>query len=403
MAQPVPSRPGTAARSTGDLRASRAPLAGFVAMGAIWGTAAAMLPALRAQAGASDAALGLVFFLAACASLAAMLVAPLLGRRIGRRALPLATAMMLAAAVLPGLAGSVAALAGALAALGAASGVVDVLMNGRVAALEAARGRALMNLNHAAYSLAFFAAALLAGVARDAGAGAAPVFAALALLLAALLPATADPAPPETPPQAGAAPTDVARLGAAAWAAIGLGGAVILLASLLEAGSEAWSALHLERSLGAGPALAALGPAMLGLCMGLGRLGGQALSRRVAPLALLRAGAVLAAAGAAATAAAPGPVAALAGIAALALGTSVMVPTALTLVGAAAPRPELRVTLLARATALGFVGYVAGPAGMGLVAQAAGLGWGFALLAAAALGTLLPVAALARRARLTAG
>lgn len=377
----------------GDLRASRTPLAGFAAMGAIWGALAAMMPGLRAQTGASDAELGVVFLIGALVSVASMLAAPRLGRALGPRALPLAVAAMVAAVLLPGQAGAVWQLGVALAAMGASSAVVDVLMNGRVASIEAARGRPLMNLNHAGYSLSFFAGAVLTGLARDAGATPAPVFAALALALAPLVLLTLD-RPPAAARPAGSGPAAAGVV----WGIALLGGGVMLLASMLESGTETWSALHLERTLGAGPALAALGPAMLGLCMGLGRLGGQALSRRLGPLRLIAAGGLLAAAGGTLAALAPGPSLALAGLAALGFGASVLIPTALTLIGAATP-PDRRTTVIARAYALGFCGYVVGPFLMGQIAEAAGLRWSFLLLALSALAVLPLVAALARRAR----
>jgi len=385
---PAPSLPA------GDLRASRTPLAGFGAMGAIWGALAAMMPALRAQAGVSDAELGAVFLFSALVSVASMLAGPRIGRALGRRALPLATAAMVAALPLVGIAGSLWQLAAALATLGATSAVVDVLMNGRVAAVEAARGRPLMNLTHAGYSLSFFAGAVLTGLARDAGAAPVAVFVALALGLAPLVWLTLD-RPPASERREASPP---AAPGTLVWAVAGLGGGVMLLASMLESGTETWSALHLERSLGAGPALAALGPAMLGLCMGLGRLGGQALARRVAPLGLIAGGAVLAAAGAAlaALAATPGP--ALAGLCAVGFGASVLIPTALSLIGAATPA-EQRTAMIARAYALGFCGYVIGPFLMGQIAEAAGLHWSFLLLAVAGLAVLPLVAALGRHRR----
>ncbi|MGY6632498.1 MAG: MFS transporter [Alkalilacustris sp.] len=406
-AAPPPTRRAAAPGPRDDMAASRVPLAGLVAMGGIWGALAAVMPDLRARTGASDAELGLAFLAAALVAVAAMLAAPAIGAWLDRRgpgarrgalAPGACTAAMVAAALLPGLATQVWHLALALGVLAAASGVADVLLNGRVAALEAARARPLMNLNHAAYSLAFFAVAVASGLARDAGLGAGAVLTVLAAALVPLVVVTWDAR------GAGVAVASSAADGRAAlppvaglWLLVALGGGVMMLASLLEAGTETWSALHLERTLGAGPALGALGPAMLGLCMGIGRLAGQGLSRRLAPGRLMQLGAGIAGLGALAATLAPGPMVALGGIAALGLGASVLVPTALSLVGAAVPA-ERRTALIARAYALGFVGYVAAPALMGLIAHLAGLRWSFALLAAGALAALALAPALSRRA-----
>ncbi len=379
----------------GDLAASRTPLAGFTAMGAIWGALAAMLPDLRAAIGASDAQLGAVFLFASTVGICGMLIAPRVGRLLGARALLLTTAAMIAAILLPGQAGAVWAFALCLAVVAFSSAVVDVLMNGRVAATEASRGRPLMNLNHAGYSLSFFAGAILTGVARDAGVSPAAAFTGLAVILAPLLLLTREGG---TETASSPAPAQPVAFGRALWVVTGLGGGLILFASVLEAGTEAWSALHLERTLGAGPALGALGPAMLGLCMGMGRLAGQWLSLRMPPQRMLRGAAGIAAAGAGLAAAAPTPWVALAGLAALGLGASVMIPTALTMIGTAAT-PAQRTALIARSYALGFLGYICGPAAMGLISQVAGLRWSFAMLALAALATLILLPGLLRRAR----
>ncbi len=393
MTAPLPRSAGL----NGDLRASRAPLAGLVAMGAIWGTLAAVMPDLRTRTSASDAELASVFFLSALVAVAAMLAAPRIGAVLGPHRLAIACAAMVGAAALPGLATGVVTLGLGLALLAATSGVADVLLNGRVAAAEAGRGRPLMNLNHAGYSLSFFAGAVLTGLARDLGTGPTAVMAGTAILLAPLLLLTHDGLPAATPRSEPTQFLTTAGPGTL-WLVLWLGGGMMLLASLLEAGTETWSALHLERTLGAGPALGALGPAALGLCMGLGRLAGQALSLRLGPATLMRLGAALAATGAATATLAPTPALALAGIAGIGLGTSVLVPTALSLVGGAATA-QGRTTLIARAYALGFAGYVAGPALMGLIAQLAGLRWSFALLALAALAALALVPALVRRTR----
>ncbi|MBK5925880.1 hypothetical protein CCR87_00660, partial [Rhodobaculum claviforme] len=270
---PLPPRPRAAApRHRADLRASRVPLAGLVAMGAIWGALAAVMPDLRLRTQASDAQLGAAFLAAALVAVVAMLGAPRLGRWLdgwgrARAVAPVVTtAAMVGAAVLPGLVTQVWHLALALAVLAAASAVVDVLMNGRVAALEATRARPLMNLNHAGYSLSFFAAAVLTGVARDAGAGPVLVLGGLAVALAPLVALTVERRPAMVAAAPAGAPVPLAPV-AGLWLLVALGGGVMMLASLLEAGTETWSALHLERTLGAGPATGALGPAMLGLCM----------------------------------------------------------------------------------------------------------------------------------------
>lgn len=375
----------------GDLRVSGPALACFVALGAVWGAIAALLPDLRAAIGAGDALLGVILFTTASVSAGAMLAAPAVGRIVGRVALPLATAAMVASLLLPGQTALAWQFALAMALVGGTSGLVEVLMNARVAALEAATGRPLMNLNHAGYSLSFFAVAVGTGLAREAGLTPAVIFSVLAagcvpLVLLALRrpPGVAGPAAPGADEGArGASGFAVAPL-------VLLGGGVILLASLAEAGTETWSALHLERSIGTSPALGALGPAILGLTMGLGRLAGQALSRRVPEARLMQAGGTLAALGAVLGAVAPGPITAFAGIALVGAGASVIVPIALAVVGRGAAGAE-RARRIAHASVIGFVGYVGGPALMGMISALADLRTAFLILGLVLL--LLPLLA----------
>lgn len=369
----------------GDLLVSGPALACFVALGAVWGAIAALLPDLRLAIGAGDALLGVILFTTAAVSAAAMLAAPAAGRVLGRVALPMATAAMVAALLLPGQTALAWQFALAMALVGGTSGLVEVLMNARVAGLEAATGRPLMNLNHAGYSLSFFAVAVGTGLAREAGLSPAVIFSALAagcvplVLLALRRPAgLADPAMPgagEAAPQPGGG----ASSGGAVAPLVLLGGAVILLASLAEAGTETWSALHLERSIGTSPALGALGPAILGLTIGLGRLAGQALSRRLSEARLIQGGGTLAALGAILGAVAPGPITAFVGIALVGAGASVIVPIALAVVGRGATGAE-RARRIAHASVIGFVGYVGGPALMGMISALADLRTAFLLL-----------------------
>ena len=56
-------------------------------------------------------------------------------------------------------------------------------------------------------------------------------------------------------------------------------GLIVLVAFMTEATVETWSALHIERSLQGRAAEGAMGPAMLGLTMAIGRFSGQAVSQ----------------------------------------------------------------------------------------------------------------------------
>ncbi|GAB4268021.1 MAG: MFS transporter [Pararhodobacter sp.] len=372
-------------------RLARGPAAAFVAMGAVWGAFMAVMPDIKGALGADDARFGQLLIWGSVAAIAMMNLAPRIGSPLGRAALPLFTALMGAALALQGGADSMAGFALALMAMGASTGALDVFMNARVGALEAAHGRPLMNLTHALYSLGFAAAAVLTGWARAAGWGAGAILLTTALGVLALAIASHE-RDGGIEGLGGAGAGKRAAPGRVAW----LGGALVLIGLMAENAVEAWSALFIERDLGGATGAGSLGPALLGATMGLGRLAGQGLAQRLGDHRLLVGGLGLAVAGIALVIAAPGPLAACAGFGVLGLGGSVVVPTAMTLVGRLSAQ-EARSAAIARATVVGYVGYFLGPPLMGLVASAAGLRAAFGLIALILLAGLVVRAALGRQ------
>jgi len=374
------------------LRAARPVLPPFAAMGVLWGAFAACVPDQIARLGLTEAGFGALLLFTPIAAVLAMLAAPMAGRMLGRVALPVATAAMGLAFVLPGQAPDAMLFALAMLAAGASTGLTDVLMNARVAAIENDRNLHLMNLCHAVYSLGYAAAALATGALRAAGHGPGVVLAlagAAAVLVALAAMERDGRILGLSRPEPGAAGR---HLG---WLPV-LGGGVVLIAFLSENAAESWSALHIERTLGGSPAEGAAGPAVLALTMGLARLAGQGLITRMNPFRLLSAGALLAAIGALVAAGATSPTMAHAGFIIMGLGASVVAPTAFSLVGRLA-EPASRARAVARATMLGYMGYFLGPPMLGLVASLVGLRGAF-VVAAAALLLVLVLAPAMRRA-----
>lgn len=353
------------------LSVARPAIGAFAAMGVLWGTFAAVLPDLKAMLGVDEAQLGLLIFMTPIAAISAMLVAPLFGAAMGRAALPLAVLMMALAFALPGQASVWWLFPLAMACAGAATGLTDVLMNARVAAIETQRGLHLMNLAHAAYSFGYAGGAVLTGVLRGAGWGPDWVMgtmAAVGVACAALSIERDGRIEGLRKPKDGSA----ARLG---WVPV-IGGGIVLIAFMTENAAENWSALHIEKTLGGSPEEGALGPAMLALTMGFARLGGQWLAGRVNPFTILRSGAVIAALGALVVAQAPSPIVAYAGFFVMGIGASVLAPTAFSLVGQMSA-DAARARAIARATLLGYFGYFVGPPLLGLLAGTFGLRFAF--------------------------
>ena len=371
---------------------ARPAIAAFAAMGVLWGTFAAVLPDLKAMLGVDEGQLGLLIFLTPIAAISAMLVAPAFGAALGRAALPLAVMGMALAFALPGQTQTLWLFPLAMACAGAATGLTDVLMNARVAAMETQRGLHLMNLTHAAYSFGYAGGAILTGVLRGAGWGPAAVMGTMAGLgvLAALATLERDGRIEglRKPKDGTAFPLGLVPV---------IGGGIVLIAFMTENAAENWSALHIEKTLGGSPTEGALGPAALALTMGFARLGGQWLAGRVDPFSLLRVGAVVAALGALIASQASGPEMAYAGFIIMGIGASVLAPTAFSLVGHLS-RPEARARAVARATLLGYFGYFFGPPLLGLIAGTFGLRMAF-VFAACLLVVIFALAPLMARQR----
>lgn len=375
------------------LTVARAPLAAFAAMGVVWGTFAAALPDLKAMLGVDEARLGVLLLFTPLAAVTAMLLAPAFGAAMGRLALPLAAVTMGLGFALPGQSASLLLFPLAMMVCGAATGLTDVLMNARVAQLENARGLHLMNLCHAAYSFGYAGGALGTGAMRGAEWGPAWVLGVMALVAASLALLTWERdgqieglRKPKGPGVAGLGLIPV------------FGGGVVLIAFMTENAAEAWSALHIEKTLGGSPAEGAMGPAALALTMGFARLAGQGLIARVSPFRLLVGGALLAACGALIAAAATSPAMAYAGFIVMGLGASVIAPTAFSLVGRLAA-PEARARAVARATMLGYFGYFFGPPMLGFVAGTFGLRMAFVFAAGLLMLVLILSPLMARAGR----
>jgi predicted MFS family arabinose efflux permease len=273
---------------------------------------------------------------------------------------------------------------------GAATGLTDVLMNARVAALENERGLHLMNLTHAAYSFGYAGGAMSTGLMRSWGwaphwvMGTMACFALIFALLA--IERHGQITGLITPKGEKASHLGLVPL---------IGGAMVLIAFMTENAAENWSALHIEKTLGGSPAEGAAGPATLALTMGFARLAGQGLVARVNPFWLMRGGAIIAACGALIAAAATSPTMAYAGFIIMGIGGSVIAPTAFSLVGRGAA-PAARARAVARATLLGYFGYFFGPPLLGFLAGTFGLRAAF-VFAALMLTAILGLVALMAR------
>ena len=193
---------------------------------------------------------------------------------------------------------------------------------------------------------AYAASAILTGWAREAGWTPIEVLALLSFVVLAATPLVREPR------DAAPVPEEIAGAprGSANAPIVWIGGVVVMIAFLSESAVEGWSALHLERELGGDPAEGALGPAVLGLTMGIGRSSGQILAARYPEWLMITVACLLSAAGLVLAASADRLAVAYLGFGAMGLGISVVAPMALAVVGRSVSE-RARVAAIGRAPA----------------------------------------------------
>src|ERR671930_2082771 len=364
-------------------------LGGFAAFGAFWGAWGAALPAVQAHVSVDDGQLGVALLCIGAGALVSMRLAGSLVDRWGRAALPATMAAFGAAAALPGLATSTVGLSAMLPALGAASGAVDVAINAEGTRSETATGRPILSLAHGTFSACVVIGSLATGGLRAAGAGAELVLTLVGGIVVAIAIGVS------RAPAAGDGAVVPARASLRRLPRLLLVlGALCALAFFVENAWQSWGAVHLESDLDASPALGALAPALFAGSAAAARFGGHGLAGRVREVTLLRAGALIGAAGTLLAALAPVAGVALAGVALAGGGISICAPILFSLAGRGADE-AVRGAAVSVVTTIAYLGFLVGPAAVGLLADATTLRTSLACGGAVAL----LLAALAGRAR----
>jgi predicted MFS family arabinose efflux permease len=358
-----------------QIAVARAPLYAFAAMGVVWGSYAALVPDIKAMLAVSDAQFGSLLLATPIAAVSSMLIAPRLAPRLGSHVLPLAVLALAAAFLLPGWLAMPAFFATSMVMVGATNGFLDVTMNARVSAIESDYGLHLMNLNHAAYSFAYGLAAIATGWARSSGHTPGEVLSTAAITVMLLSLITHEKGQEING-------FSNSSLGGTALGMIPVwGGAIILISFMSENAAENWSALHIERTLGGTLGQGSIGPALMALTMGVGRMFGQAALARIKEAQLMVWGTVISALGIVVLGASQTPGVAYLGLVVAGLGGSVIAPTAFAILGRVSSTKR-RPLVIARATALGYLGYFFGPPVLGLISQVFGLRMSFFWIAA---------------------
>jgi fucose permease len=376
-------------------------------MGMVAGVWMARIPAVKEQAGLSDAALGVALFavpvgLVLGAALAERLVDHV-GSALVARIAGVGNCLL---AVPPGLARNLAELMAALLVFGLAGGTLDVAQNAQGVRVEAAYQRPVMTSMHSFYSLGAMAGALVGG--GFAWAGASP---ALSLATAGTVGALADGFAgrwllPRTPsrvvpgnattraPRASRPPRRSAEARRVRRLIIVLG--VLGICGMVGEGAAGdWSAVYLKDNLGTSAGFAALAFAAFSVTMTAGRAVGDGFIHRFGAVPVVRCCGLLAAAGLGAALVSRDPGAVVGGFAVFGAGLSVVVPQVFAAGGRADPaRPG---SGLAKVVGLGYAGLAAGPAVIGAVASRVGLHLALAIPVLLALWIAAGAPALAPR------
>ena len=353
-ARPIPGLP--------EQRSTRAAffVAGFGM--AAW---APLVPYAKDRLAVGEGTLGLLLLCLGAGSLATMPLAGALAARFGcRRVIWVASLIICSALPLLATAGSVPLLAAALMLFGTGVGTVDVTINIQAVIVERAAGRAMMSGFHGLFSVGGIAGA--AGVSGVLWCVGSPLLATLcvaAMIVVTLLVfgRTLLPYGSDRDGPAFALPRG----------AVLLIGGLCFISFLAEGSMLDWSALILTALHGVNPVRSGLGYAVFSVAMTAGRLSGDRIVHALGGRLVLLCGGSCAAGGMVLAVLAPSPGLALVGFALVGLGASNIVPVLYSALGRQRAMPAN--LAVGAVTTLGYSGILAGPAGIGFVAHAAGL------------------------------
>jgi predicted MFS family arabinose efflux permease len=363
----------------------------FFSSGFIFATWGVHVPTVKAHYGLDEAQLGLALLAAGAGAMVGLTSA---GRWIGRHG-PRRIAALSGCVYALLLAGLIAmpgyfALMGLLAAFGLVTSVFDVAINTEAAQLEMQSGTPLMSGMHGMFSLGGMAGAASGSAVLAAGMGAQTHLLLVAAVMVLLVAVSSTRMLPKAVATGNAAGADHSfRLPRGPLAVLGVLAALGLIA---EGAIYDWSVLYMQQELGSPQKQAALAYAAFSAAMAAARFGGDAMRARFTPVALLRGSGVLAAAAMTLVLLTDLPWLALVGFAGVGVGFANVVPI---LFGASARVPGVEpASGIASVSAVAYLGFMAGPAVIGLLARASSL-------TAALYVVVIFAAALAASARFT--
>lgn len=350
----------------------------FFTNGAMFASLLPRLPEIKSSLGLTAGQLGLALLGIGLGGLLGTLATRWLLPRVRSRWASVGSTVLLAAGLpLVGLAPSGGFLFAILVAYGVADAVTDVSMN--VAGVEVQRRirRTVLNSMHGIWSIA-------AVVGGATGSGAAALGLSLVAhlgMVAAVCASLALLAAPSVPSVTGERARTAEQAPARRPRALALLCALAVLAALVEAAPETWSAIYLAEQTGAEPGTAGLGFTAFVTGMVIMRLVGDRLVDRLGPVLVVRVGGLAGATALLGALAHGGTVTGIMAFAVMGVGSATVFPAMIT---AAGSLPGQAIQAMNMATRVGFL---AAPPLVGLVADSAGLTLALGLLVVpAALG-----------------
>ncbi|HEX3488542.1 MAG TPA: MFS transporter [Streptosporangiaceae bacterium] len=343
---------------------------------AAWGP---RLPAIKASLGIDTATIGLLLAGVTVGAIAGLAVSNPVLRWLGSRRSVVAALLLIAVAMtVMGLAlilDSVPLLAAAFAVVGLGIGTLDVLINVEGAAVEAAAGRTLMPMMHAAWSVG---AAAGSGIgAACAALGIAPagqlIGEAVLIAVAALGMASGIPLGRRGPaePRSGDRRARIRQFarGWLDWRLL-LIGVVMFGVELGEGSGNNWLTLAVRSDHGLAPAVAAIYFTTFAAGEALARILGGAVVDRIGRVAAIRGTTVLGVIGMVLFIVAGNSWLVLAGVLLWAVGVSMGFPLGMSAAAQSGSDPAARVSVVA---SIGYFANLAGPPAIGVLAESVGL------------------------------
>jgi MFS family permease len=339
----------------------------FLANGFIIGAWGVRVAEIQRAHGLGEAGLGAALVCIGAGSLLSMPPTGVLATRFGSAACIRVLIVVLAVApAIAGASGSIPLLLVGLVVLGAGNGGLDVSMSTQAVAVERLLGRPMMSKLHALFSGGYLLSALVGGLVASAGLGVGTHLALVGALAAAMVLGTspwliADRPVRETRPGFARPSRKLLLLGLLSFGALFTEGSI-----------TDWGSVYVKHVLEGSPAVAGAALATFGAGMALSRLSGDHLRSRFGAVALLTVGAALTGTALVAALSLSTSAATIVAFLFAGFGLGNCFPVALAAAGFVESDAGVASSVASVAT-IGYVGFLLGPALIGLLTTALSL------------------------------